>query len=301
MATWLTYPGLSRQEFANPTSLAWKQQPSKIVLHSTEGSGYPSAKTYRDGRSAPHFTTDLRGRTARQHYPLTEAAWALRAPAGVSTNTLGAIQIEIIGTCVESRRDEPHSVLTFDDGDLGYLAGLLEVIAAATDIPLVTNVPWLSYPASYGDSPVRLSVPAWTAYRGVLGHQHVPGNTHGDPGALNVARALELVGATPVSAPPAPVPKPKPPREYAMDRLDLRNAHVSPVKGRHVDNLQGLLLAAGYGPSGLVGANGRPDGIAGRATQGAVGDWQRRTNTGDGRGNADYIVGDGTWKSLIEF
>lgn len=89
--------------------------------------------------------------------------------------------------------------------------------------------------------------------------------------------------------------------EYAMDVIDLRNADSVPVTGRHVDNLQGLLLAAGYGPAGLVGANGRPDGRAGAATKRAAGDWQRRTNTGDGRGNPDFVFGARSWKTLIEF
>lgn len=126
------------------------------------------------------------------------------------------------------------------------------------------------------------------------------------PGTYDLGRLDSLArGITPVDSPvlsgPAPIPAPAPKVGYAMDRLDLRNAQNVRVTGRHVDNLQGLLLAAGYGPTGLVGSNGRPDGVAGPATKNAVGDWQRRTNTGDGKGNADFIVGDGTWKSLIEY
>lgn len=197
--TWLDHPGLTRQQFSNPTHLAWKRDPSIIALHSTEGAGYPSAATYRQGRSAPHLTVDPRGRTARQHYPLSEAAWALVAPAGISTNTGGAVQVEIIGTC-DPRNTKLPSVLTFDEGDLAYLAGILRAIHDATGIPLTTSVPWTAYPASYGATAGRLSAGAWRTYRGVLGHQHVPGNTHGDPGALNVARLLELAGG--VAAPP---------------------------------------------------------------------------------------------------
>lgn len=120
------------------------------------------------------------------------------------------------------------------------------------------------------------------------------------------SRAAEIVlGTVPVSNPiPAPQPAPAPidRRKYKMDFIDLTNAHNVPVKGRHIDNLQGLLLAAGYGPQGLVDPRtGRPDGVGGGATRNFVGDWQRRTNTGDGKGNADYRVGDGTWTSLIEY
>lgn len=200
--TWLDHPGLTRQQFANPTHLAWKRDPSIIALHSTEGAGYPSATTYKEGRSAPHLTVDPRGRTARQHYPLSEAAWALVAPAGVSTNTGGAVQVEIIGTC-DPRNAKLPSVLTFDEGDLTYLAGILRAIQAATGIPLTTSVSWAPYPASYGATAGRLSAAAWRTYRGVLGHQHVPGNVHGDPGALNVVRLLELASGA-AAAPAAP-------------------------------------------------------------------------------------------------
>ena len=119
----------------------------------------------------------------------------------------------------------------------------------------------------------------------------------------NVNRG-EFVTAEPISNPipsPPAQPAPAPVRKYDMHRLDLRNAHNEPVRDIHVDNLQGLLLAAGYGPAGLVGANGRPDGIAGAATKRYVGEAQVKFNTGDGRGNPDYIVGDGTWTALIEY
>jgi hypothetical protein len=195
MSDWLTYNGLTRQDFGK--RLAWSRAPAIIVLHSTEGGGYPG---YFGGGDAPHFTIDCRGRTARQHVPLTSAARALKASGLGHTNTGGAVQIEIIGTCAVGGKP---SVLDLDDAALGYLVGLLKAIAAATGIPLTTSVTWSGYPASYGETPRRLGWAAWADYRGVLGHQHVPGNVHGDPGSLNVSRLLTL-------ARPAPAPTPKP-------------------------------------------------------------------------------------------
>lgn len=110
--------------------------------------------------------------------------------------------------------------------------------------------------------------------------------------------------AVPVDNPlPAPPTIPQDPdrRKYKMDRLDLTNARTTPVRGRHVDNLQGLLLAAGYGPSGLVGSNGLPDGIGGAKTRQYLGEAQVKFNTGDGQGHADYVVGDLSWTALIEY
>lgn len=88
--------------------------------------------------------------------------------------------------------------------------------------------------------------------------------------------------------------------EYDMKRLDLRNAHNKPVRGKHVDNLQGLLMADGYGPDGLVDGYGLPDGVAGVATRRFVGQFQRKTRTGNADGSADFLVHDGTWLALIE-
>ncbi|MGY4643230.1 hypothetical protein [Cellulomonas sp. URHB0016] len=194
------YPGGSRLEFSNPTSLAWKREPALIVLHTTEGAGYPSAATYHDGRSAPHATVDPWGRTFRQHYSLDEAAWSLKAPPGISTNTMGAVQLEIIGTS-DPRDGLLASVFvpTMPDEPMGYVAGLVRLVADRLGLPMSASVAWLPYPASYGSSGgQRLSTPAWYAYRGVLGHQHVPGNDHGDPGALDVDRLFALAaGATP--------------------------------------------------------------------------------------------------------
>lgn len=104
---------------------------------------------------------------------------------------------------------------------------------------------------------------------------------------------------TPPTPLPTPAPVPSSGEDYAMDRLDLRNAHQVPVRGRHVDNLQGLLMAAGYGPSGLVGPSGLPDGIAGATTRADLGAFQRVTGTGS-NGGPDYVVGPRTWRALIE-
>lgn len=87
--------------------------------------------------------------------------------------------------------------------------------------------------------------------------------------------------------------------EYPMDTLDLRGADKEPVRGRHVPQLQGLLLAAQHGPKGLIGDDGRPDGIAGPGTRVCLGDFQRRTGTGNRDGSPDYICGAGTWRALI--
>lgn len=118
-----------------------------------------------------------------------------------------------------------------------------------------------------------------------------------------LARALEIVGQAPVAEttpkPTTPTPT-TPTRRYAMDKLDLRNADGATVTGRHVDNLQGLLLAAGYGPDGLVGSNGRPDGRAGARTRYWFGRFQADNPATGTNGKPDYVCGDKSWALLIE-
>ena len=145
-------------------------------------------------RRHPHFTINLDNGEVRQHSPMNRAARALRnASGGVQTNRDGVIQIEIIGTCDKSfaRKHGYPYLPDMTDEMAGRLKWLLQKICAAIPaIPLTTSVAWKSYPSSYGNSSVRMSNSQWTRYKGILGHQHAPENTHGDPGDLPMKRIL---------------------------------------------------------------------------------------------------------------
>lgn len=127
---------------------------------------------------------------------------------------------------------------------------------------------------------------------------------------LILAHAKEIVGvdATPsipvvdvTPKPTTPTTPTAPTRRYAMDKLDLRNADRLIVTGRHVNNLQGLLLAAGYGPDGLVDPKtGRPDGRAGSKTKRWFGRFQVDNPATGTDGKPDYVCGDKSWTALIE-
>ena len=52
---------------------------------------------------------------------------------------------------------------------------------------------WTPYPESYGKGGQRFSFDRWRAFKGWCGHQHVPENTHGDPGALEWGVVESLV------------------------------------------------------------------------------------------------------------
>lgn len=88
-----------------------------------------------------------------------------------------------------------------------------------------------------------------------------------------------------------------------MDNINLRGVTKNSktwVRGVNVRRLQGLLMADGYGPDGLVARNDRPDGIAGPATRKLLGDFQRKHDTGNpsAPSNPDYVVGKNTWSAL---
>lgn len=81
-----------------------------------------------------------------------------------------------------------------------------------------------------------------------------------------------------------------------MNKLNLSSVvygkRSTYVYGDHVDNMQALLVAAGYKIA--------IDGVGGPDTKEALGSFQVKKDVGDGRGRADYIVGKNSWKALIQ-
>lgn len=191
------------------TSQTWDGNPhkatvTKLVLHTTEGSGYTD---YGNGGSAPHFTVKpgpADDAHIRQHIPTTEASKALEnRSGGVETNNAGVIQIEIVGSCDRTYAEKNGLRCTEDygDEDLASVAAVVAWICEAHGIPLdVGDLDWPTTNAAYLDAPQRMSGEEWTEYAGICGHTHVPENVHWDPGALPVARLLELAGGAPISA-----------------------------------------------------------------------------------------------------
>lgn len=179
-------------------------RPNCGVLHTTEGSNWPD---YAGGSMAPTFTV-FPGRGVRQHFPVNMSARALQHPSGtVPTNTLNVVQVECVGTCAKGGPGLfwPGAA----DADMAELAQLVAWLAREWPIPLTTGVEFVPYPASYGTRAAqRMTAAAWLGYSGWAGHQHVPNNDHGDPGAFPTGRLLELSAA--INRPPKPKP-PKPP------------------------------------------------------------------------------------------
>jgi hypothetical protein len=164
-----------------------------LVLHTTETSGWPG---YAGGASAPTFTampdTVNKKLIWRQHFPIDMSCRALRNDAGgVNTNTTGTVQIELVGTS-----DSGGPGMFWPNAPDWALQGLADFcvwLRNEWDVPCTSTVRWVSYPASYGfNASQRLGGSAWLAYRGILGHQHVPENDHGDPGLFPMSRMLSF-------------------------------------------------------------------------------------------------------------
>lgn len=173
-------------------------RPNVGVVHTTEGADWPG---YGGGASAPTYTAkpkfgplgNYAGLAWRAHFPDEKSARALQNDAGgVETNTLNAIQVELVGTCDPGTHHrwvaDGVDHIFWPDAPTAALEDLAEFVAwchTAHGIPVHgPGSGWLPYPASYGASMVRFSFAQWTRYTGWCGHQHVPENDHGDPGNL---------------------------------------------------------------------------------------------------------------------
>jgi hypothetical protein len=205
--------------------------PNCGTIHTTETTGWPG---YQGGATAPNYTArpsiPTKRVSWRAHFPDEMSARALQNdPGGVGTNAANNVQIELVGTCDYSKRK------SWKVGTKTLLAGvdylywpdapewaLLEVARFLVDqyrrhgTPLQGPAVWLNYgpdprradgksPASYGENNgVRLTFAQWLKFTGWLGHQHVPENDHGDPGAFPFARVIALAKAL-LAPPPAPI------------------------------------------------------------------------------------------------
>jgi hypothetical protein len=162
--------------------------PRRGVFHTTEGASFrPSPVDYGGWhKSYPHFTIIARpsGVEIYQHIPIDTAARALRRGQGIETNKAGAIQIEIVGRAAESR--------TFSDDLLTELARWMRWVETQAGVARSAPLDFIGEEAAGVSGPARMSASEWASFNGWCGHQHVPANTHWDPGRLDIDRLIGL-------------------------------------------------------------------------------------------------------------
>lgn len=159
----------------------------KLVIHTIEAPPdrifVPEPDNYFGHTGWPHATIDTRG--IHQHYPIDSGARTLENhPGGVQTNAAHAIQCEVMGAAQFVNRI-PNSTLV-------HLADWLTWCAQQTGAPL-TFATFVPFHPNVTRTAQRFSGAEWMAFTGICGHQHVPENSHGDPGDLPVARLRNLM------------------------------------------------------------------------------------------------------------
>jgi hypothetical protein len=231
----------------------------KLVWHTTEGTSLPDY-----GGSAPHFTLDPSDGRLWQHIPLNRAARALMAGGPNFWNT---IQVELIGyadTALAERRGTPErAVVNWPDRHYDAIAGLARWIERNFAVPRTCGVEFVSHTAHLA------SLDAVRRYAGHLGHQHVTGNEHWDPGLLKIK--LVLAGAAAMTLASAG------PRD--LGRGD---------RGEDVKALQSLLVKRGY-----LLLRPQINGVFGRETEACVVHFQWKHGL-----HVDGVVGEGTRNAL---
>ncbi|WP_267716749.1 peptidoglycan-binding protein [Streptomyces sp. CoH17] len=226
------------QKFPGASTAYWYQnrwggdsmESNVIVVHTTETIVLPG---YSGGGDAPNMTAlpKISSKIFKwyQHFDFDTSSRALvNLKGGVETNTLNSFQIELVGTCDPTHKSTWKSegktykagvdYIYWPDAPDWALKSLAELFAWAHEkhgVKLQSTVKWKAYPSSYGtraQNGVRLTNDQWLNYYGILGHQHVPENLHGDPGDLNISKVIEyakdMVGGT-EKPPTKPQPKPK--------------------------------------------------------------------------------------------
>jgi hypothetical protein len=189
-----------------------------LCWHSTEGTSLPS---YDGGSMAPNFTAKPDFAAKRlvwyQHFDFDVSSRALRNLAGgVETNTLNTGQVEIVGTCDPGTHTKwvnagvQHLYMAeLPDWAIRDLAAFARWANANHGVPLSSGLTFKAYPSSYGANSVRMTGAQWNNFTGHCGHQHVPENDHGDPGAFPMAAILAAAknGTSPEEDPMAGMTK----------------------------------------------------------------------------------------------
>ncbi|MFC4604412.1 hemopexin repeat-containing protein [Rhodococcus kronopolitis] len=169
----------TQQRPASVNGPVFIDRPWRGVLHTTEGSTLAGALSTLDSKKVwPHLTIEPNTFKSVQHYPLSQGARALTDQL-TPQNAARCIQIEIVGFAAQTQDWAPEQ--------LEFIKDVMRQIEDLVPIPRTADVIFLSG----GDHPAnRMSVNQWNRFSGWCGHQHVPGNSHWDPGAIDIAALL---------------------------------------------------------------------------------------------------------------
>jgi hypothetical protein len=161
---------------------AYLPMPWRGVLHTTEGPTIAGAlQTFRDTNFWPTLTIEPNTLRVVQHYSLSRGARALSDHA-TPENAARCVQIEIVGFAAQTPSWAPEQ-----------LAFIREVVSSIEDlVPIAptTNRRFLDAAGVSANPANRMTVDEWKRFGGWCGHQHVPGESHWDPGAIDIDTIL---------------------------------------------------------------------------------------------------------------
>ena len=203
---------------------------NKLLLHTTETSGWPA---YGGANGNPTLTYNPWSHEWRQHIPILARATTLQNAGSFQTNRDSVVQVEIVAYCDQATANKyGHNVNDIDDLALQELGEFAAWLHTEYGLKLASSVDWKAYAASYGSgNGVRLSVSHFEAYRGILGHQHAPGNVHGDPGSLDVAKIVHYAKRAAGTSTPKPPTTQKPDRPGTVVPKGHFRVGAGPRKG----------------------------------------------------------------------
>ena len=190
---------------------------SKLVLHDTESTSWPG---YDGGLKAPTLTINPSTKQVRQHFPLNGSARALRDPVStpVRENRDNVAQIEIIRFA---------SKMTFlDDWPLNKIGEIAAFLHLEWELPLDALADW----TPNRDDSQRLTSDQYDAFEGILGHMHVPGNDHLDPGPINIAYILDYA-------------------HYLIDNTTGKDDELTPQQSARLNWIYGMMIDGDGSPS----------------------------------------------------
>lgn len=254
--------------------------PPRVTLHTTEspaGGGYlESMSSYLiEVASEPQLVYCPVTDRIAQLGPLHQSARALRNDGARRTNREGRvnIQIEVLG----------YARNPWTTGwDPGQKPGWRSILAAARSWGVPDAFP-AGPPAPYPGPDKPRSRSVWQNKGGYFGHCDVPGNDHGDPGALDTAKVLGGPGG---DTPPPPRPTVSVAHLAAAARADIPGPDGHTTHPDEVRVLEDALVA-----EDLLDAR-YADGSFGTRTRDAYAAWQRSEAGGSYSGpDADGIPG----------
>jgi hypothetical protein len=115
----------------------------------------------------------------------------------VDGNRDNVFQLEVICYSDKDIGDDVGGLWVGDPSNQHYqdIARICVQLHEELDLPLENTVTWHEGRAAFFDD-VRLSLAKYDAYRGILGHVHVPENTHWDPGGFRASRLMAAIEGT---------------------------------------------------------------------------------------------------------